>query len=88
MLEAYASFLGPEALTPTDYLEQDWAGAPWSRGGASIAFGPGTWTEYGPALRDPVDRIHWTGTETATEHRGSMDGAISAAERAVSEVLV
>ena len=88
MLEAYASFLGPEALTPTDYLEQDWAATPWSRGGASIAFGPGTWTEYGPALRDPVDRIHWTGTETATEHWGSMDGAISAAERAVSEVLV
>jgi monoamine oxidase len=31
VLEAYASFLGPEALTPTDYLEQDWAVAPASR---------------------------------------------------------
>jgi monoamine oxidase len=56
-------------------------------GGASIAFGPGTWTEYGPALQEPIDRIHWAGTETATEQWGSMDGAISAAERAVSEVL-
>jgi monoamine oxidase len=87
VLDTYACFLGPEARTPTDYLEQDWAAAPWSRGGATIAFGPGTWTEYGPALREPVDRIHWAGTETATEQWGSMEGATSAAERAVDEVL-
>ena len=87
VLEAYASFFGSQALTPTDYLEHDWAAAPWSRGGASIAFGPGAWTEYGPSLRQPVDRIHWAGTETAVEQWGSMDGAISSAERAVNEVL-
>ena len=31
--------------------------------------------------------IHWAGTETAIEQWGSMDGAISAAERSVDEVL-
>jgi monoamine oxidase len=59
----------------------------WNRGGASIAVGPGTWTEHGAALRAPVDRIHWAGTETAIEQWGSMDGAVSAAVRAVREVV-
>ena len=87
VLEAFAACFGPQALEPADYLEQDWASMPWIRGGATVAFGPGTWTGYGPSLRAPVDRIHWAGTETAIEQWGSMDGAISAAERAVSEIL-
>ncbi|MBL8126401.1 MAG: FAD-dependent oxidoreductase [Chloroflexia bacterium] len=87
VLEAFAACFGPQALEATDYLEQDWAGMPWIRGGATAAFGPGVWTGYGPALRAPVDRIHWAGTETAIEQWGSMDGAISAAERAVQEIL-
>ena len=87
VLEAFATYFGPEARTPADYLEQDWAMEPWIRGGATMAFGPGVWTEYGAALRAPVDRIHWAGAETATQACGSMDGAISAAERAVQEVL-
>jgi monoamine oxidase len=87
VLEAFATYFGPEARTPTDYREKDWATEPWIRGGATMAFAPGTWTEYGPALREPVDRIHWAGAETATAACGSMDGAISAAARAVQEVL-
>jgi monoamine oxidase len=87
VLDAFAACFGPQALEPTDYLEHDWASMPWIRGGASVALGPGAWTGYGPALRAPVDRIHWAGTETAIEQWGSMDGAISAAERAVHEVL-
>jgi monoamine oxidase len=86
-LKLFASFFGAKALTPSDYLEQDWGAEPWIRGGASLAFAPGTWIEYGPALREPVGRIHWAGTETAFEQWGSMDGAISAAKRAVDEVL-
>lgn len=87
VLEAFASIFGSQARTPTDYLEQDWAAEPWIRGGATLSFAPGTWTEYGPALREPVGRIHWAGTETAFEQWGSMEGAISAAKRAVDEVL-
>jgi monoamine oxidase len=87
VLDALATFFGPQARTPTDYLEHDWAAVPWIRGGASTAFAPGAWTEYGEALRTPVDRIYWAATETAVEQWGSMDGALSAAERAVHEVL-
>jgi monoamine oxidase len=87
VLDAFARFFGPQAREPIDYLEQDWASMPWIRGGATMVFAPGTWSEYGAALRAPVDRIHWAGTETAIEQWGSMDGAISAAVRAVHEVL-
>jgi len=87
VLDAFVRFLGPQAREPTDYLEHDWARMPWIRGGSTVVFAPGTWTEYGAALRAPVDRIHWAGTETAVEQWGSMDGAISAAMRAVHEVL-
>jgi monoamine oxidase len=86
VLDAFARFFGPQAREPIDYLEQDWASMPWIRGGATMVFAPGTWSEYGAALRAPVDRIHWAGTETAVEQWGSMDGAISAAMRAVHEV--
>jgi monoamine oxidase len=44
-------------------------------------------TEYGPALRTPVRRIHWAGTETATTWVGYMDGAVQSGHRAAAEVL-
>ena len=42
---------------------------------------------YGPALRRPVGRSHWAGTETSTYWNGYMDGAVRSGERAASEVL-
>ena len=53
----------------------------------TVHFAPGTWTQFGPALREPVGRIHWAGAETATVWSGSMDGAISSGDRAAAEVL-
>ncbi len=87
VLDAFAACFGPQARNPTDYLEHDWATMPWIRGGASVVLAPGTWTAFGAALRAPVDRVHWAGTETAVDQWGSMEGAISAAERAVHEIL-
>jgi monoamine oxidase len=48
---------------------------------------PGVLSTYGVALREPVGRIHWAGTETATYWNGYMDGAVSAGLRAAREVL-
>jgi hypothetical protein len=48
---------------------------------------PGGWTSRGPWLREPVGRIHWAGSETATRWIGFMDGAVSAGQRAAREVL-
>jgi len=44
-------------------------------------------TGYSPALRAPIGRQHWAGTETATEWSGYMDGALQSGERAAAEVL-
>ena len=41
----------------------------------------------GARLREPVGRLHFAGTETATRWMGYFDGAIEAAERAAAEVL-
>ena len=38
--------------------------------------------QFGPALRPPVGRIHWAGTETSTEWCGYMDGAVGSGEDA------
>jgi monoamine oxidase len=87
VLGEFASFLGPEAEHPTDYFDQDWTAEQWT-GGCSASFAtPGTLSHYGSALREPIGRIHWAGTETAREWFGYMEGAIEAGERAAQEVI-
>ncbi len=73
-------------LSPTDYFDMDWTSEQWSRGGPTAIAGPGTLTSYGPALRTPVGRVHWAGTETSDYWQGYMDGAVRSGERAASEV--
>jgi hypothetical protein len=48
--------------------------------------GPGVLLDFGTAIRTPVGRIHWAGTETATYWNGYMDGAVRSGERASEEV--
>ncbi|MFB8004928.1 flavin monoamine oxidase family protein [Nocardia sp. NPDC056000] len=76
---------GPQAATPTAYLEKDWTQERWISGCVGSR-APGSLTQYTDADRRPVGRIHWAGTETATTNQGYLDGAVSAAERAAHEV--
>ena len=87
VLASLRSYFGPRAAKPIAFVEQDWSAEEWTRGGYGVHFAPGTWTQFGPALREPVGRIHWAGAETATVWSGYMDGAISSGERAAAEVL-
>lgn len=87
VLEHFARLFGDEARKPTEYIDQDWPAETWSRGCYEGFMPPGVMTAYGDALRAPVDRIHWAGTETALEHTGYMDGAIESGYRAADEVL-
>ena len=48
---------------------------------------PGVLLEYGTALREPVGRVHWAGTETSTYWFGYMDGAVRSGERVADEVV-
>jgi len=85
-LESFTRFFGPPAATPIDYVDQDWPAERWSRGCYAATMGPGTLTAHGAALRAPVGRIHWAGTETARVWMGYMEGAVEAGERAADEV--
>lgn len=80
-------FFGSQAASPVRYFETDWPGERWSRGGPVGILGPGTLTMYGDAIRKPVNRIHWAGTETSAYWNGYMDGAVRSGERAASEVI-
>jgi monoamine oxidase len=80
-------FFGPRAAEPVEYVELDWSEEEWTRGCYGAHFPPGVWTQYGPALRAPVGRIHWAGAETATVWSGYMDGAVQSGERAAAEVV-
>ncbi|MDX6676509.1 MAG: monoamine oxidase, partial [Solirubrobacteraceae bacterium] len=86
-LACFARAFGARALAPVDVVEMDWSAQAYSRGCPLAVAPPGVLTTYGIALREPVGRIHWAGTETATYWNGYMDGAISAGERAAREVL-
>ena len=87
VIGALTRLFGQEAAAPSAYRELNWTEEPWSRGGPAGVMSPGAVTTVGPALREPVGRVHWAGTETATEWSGYMDGGVQAGERAAQEVL-
>jgi monoamine oxidase len=86
VLASFARYFGPAATRPADYVEHDWTADQWTRGCYGAHFPPGTWTQFGPALRRPAGLLHWAGTETATHWSGYMDGAVESGQRAAGEV--
>jgi monoamine oxidase len=87
VLTALVRLFGPAAADLQEYIEQSWLEEEFSRGGYGGFLVPGAWTTLGPALRDPCGRIHWAGTETASQWAGYMDGAIRSGERVAAEIL-
>ncbi|HEY1075693.1 MAG TPA: FAD-dependent oxidoreductase [Fontimonas sp.] len=77
---------GADAAHYIDYVDYDWIADPYSRGCYTGLWTPGTMTEVGRALRAPVGRIHWAGTETAEAWCGYIEGALLSGERAAKEV--
>ena len=87
VLDELTQLFGPQAAHPTEYLEFSWVTEKWTRGCPVSVLGPGTLVGFGSAIRKPVGRIHWAGTETSTYWCGYMDGAVRSGERAAKEVL-
>uniref|UniRef100_A0A8C7CKJ6 Amine oxidase n=1 Tax=Oncorhynchus kisutch TaxID=8019 RepID=A0A8C7CKJ6_ONCKI len=86
--EIYSRVLGSEeALHPVHYEEKNWCEEEYSGGCYTAYFPPGILTQYGKVLREPVGRLYFAGTETATEWSGYMEGAVQAGERAAREVM-
>ena len=86
-LRNLADYFGDEALNPRQVVEFNWSTEVWNRGCPVAVLAPGTLIDFGAALRTPVGRIHWAGTETSTYWNGYMDGAVRSGERAANEVL-
>ena len=86
MLAGLTELFGIRAKTPIAYLENDWSRDGWTTGCVSPV-PRNVLTRFGHALRTPVGRIHWAGTETSEVWCGYMDGAVRSGERVAAEVL-
>lgn len=87
LLRALAQAFGPQANAPIEIIEHDWVAEPFIGGCPTAIFPPGLLSRSGRTLREPHGRVHWAGTETATEYPGYLEGALQAGERAAAEVL-
>jgi monoamine oxidase len=87
VIGTFERLFGPRAAQPERFVERVWADEEWTRGCYGCYLPTGGWTSYGDALRAPIGRLHWAGTETATRWMGYIDGAVRSGERAAAEVL-
>ena len=83
----FARIFGKRAANPERYVDKSWAEEEWTRGCYGCYLPTGGWTTYGDAIRAPIGRIHWAGTETASRWMAYIDGAIRSGERVAAEVL-
>jgi len=81
VVDSLVKYFGDDAGTPTAYIEKNWIADPWSRGCYVGLMPPGVMTELGDALRRPVGRVHFAGTEIAQAYCGYIEGAIRSGER-------
>jgi monoamine oxidase len=86
VLAGLGKLFGSRARRPIAYFETDWSSDGWTTGCVSPV-PRNVLTRFGPALRTPVGRIHWAGTETSEAWCGYMDGAVRSGERVADEVL-
>jgi monoamine oxidase len=87
VLDALTARFGPRAATPVAFVETAWWNEEWTKGCSFAHLRPGILSRYGRLLREPFDRVHFAGTETATTSHGAVDGAIRSGERAAAEIL-
>uniref|UniRef100_A0A914UI43 Amine oxidase n=1 Tax=Plectus sambesii TaxID=2011161 RepID=A0A914UI43_9BILA len=81
-----ARFFGDQCYTYIDYEDKNWHTEPYN-GGCPVSCLPAGNMEYFMRIREPVDRIHFAGTESATLWPGYMSGAVQSGLRAAHEVL-
>ena len=85
-IEQFATCFGDEARSPTGWVMQDWLDETYTRGDEDL-WSQGLYLKYGPALRAPVDRLIWAGTETSLFWCGYLDGAVRAGRLAALTAL-
>jgi monoamine oxidase len=86
ILEQLTEYFGSASLNPRQYIDKDWCADPWSQGCYVALMPPGIMTRLGHLLSQPLGRVHWAGTESATTWNGYIDGALESGERAAREI--
>lgn len=87
VLDGLVAGLGPKAGKPREFVEQNWLDEEFTRGCYHGWGPPGLYTAFGPALREPIGRIHWAGTESGVHQMGSMGGAVDSGRRVARELF-
>jgi monoamine oxidase len=77
---------GPEAAEPSYFHETDWTQQTWAQGGPVTYMPPGVLAHFGSALREPVGRIHFAGTEASFQWSGYMEGGVRAGQKAAAAI--
>lgn len=81
------SILGEEAANYSFIHEYTYMHNPWIKGAYAALFPPTILAQYGIALKEPFQDIHWAGSETAVDYMGYMEGAVQSGQRAADEIL-
>lgn len=77
-----------EIPEPLNIIEKEWTKDPWTRGNPNPVMMPGLITsEPGQCIRDPVQHVHFVGTETSYTWKGYMEGAVLSGIRGAKEVI-
>ena len=87
LIDTLVTRFGPKARDVVEHRDVAWWDEEWTRGCSMSHFPPGVLTGYGRLLRQPIDGIHWAGTETASVSHGAIDGAVRSGERVAEEIL-
>lgn len=87
LLAILARHFGARALEPLSVHEKSWHLDPFVLGGYLAWPQPGAYAALAAAGAEPVGRLHWAGTESATRYAGYFEGAVRAGERVAAEVL-
>jgi monoamine oxidase len=86
ILASLSRLFGPDAATPAALVVKNWDAEEWTGGCYAAHFPVNVWTTLGSAFREPCGRVHWAGTETASEWYGYMEGALRSGIRAAVEM--
>jgi monoamine oxidase len=86
VIRCLTAAFGPQAQSPLEYVEKNWTEERYSLGCYTGTLGPGALTQFGPTLREPVERIFFAGTESSPIWAGYIEGALRSGARAAAEV--
>ncbi len=87
VLATLAAHFGERARSPLSFHEKSWHQDEFVLGGYTAWPRPGSLDVIAAAGADPVGRVHWGGTESASRFGGYFEGAVRSGERVAAEVL-